>query len=527
MATLITRTCNNKHDICIHNVNYFKNSMANLTKEKFNSFIDIILSNGNYNNCLSSYNNKNYETIIDFITLASGIVEINVYKFICLVQYTQADDKIKQIIENQMKVNPKFKKEIINCKTAKTYYGSVTLFMSQCTSSRRTNTFKYMLSDADAETFFEIISQIKDSIPLDYEKFIFDYINSNEELIKKYDKLNSILDIIINKPKIFKLLYLMLAPTLSPSKKLEILNKVVSSAVLDIELILVIMEGKDVIPTMATFINLLSKVYFRTSGAPNAKTIAEIIDIFVMYGFVITKDILITLLRKSCYVNRIEKFNIPIDEIILEVCAELSYYPYDFDCIPPVKVMLKECSKSDNLIQIKKLKEKGGTIDTFCLEQACGVKKNGKVIKYIINESKIKPNDKCLEAFQLTYGIEALDFIMQNYSNQKEEVKKVNKLELNNDATMNIVKRNIIMNNETEYLLKNKIRKFLNYKDKTITLIRLNELILKYLINNKLIIANYFVINDELFNLTKINQCTLVNLDQLENIISYFVDVNV
>ena len=85
-----------------------------------------------------------------------------------------------------------------------------------------------------------------------------------------------------------------------------------------------------------------------------------------------------------------------------------------------------------------------------------------------------------------------------------KEVKKVNKLELNNDATMNIVKRNIIMNNETEYLLKNKIRKFLNYKDKTITLIKLNELILKYLINNKLIIANYFVINDELFNL---NEC--------------------
>lgn len=526
MTTFLTRACGGKHDVCTNNINYFKNSMVNLTKINFEKFIDAVLTNGNYNNCLSNYSNKNSNVIFDFITLASSMVEIPVAKFISIMQYAQGDDYIKNIIENQVKINSNFKKELINCKVARSYYGNTTLFMSQCISSQRINTFKCILKGIDVSTFFEIVNQTKESLPIEYEKFIMEYINNNEKEIKKYDKLNSTIESLINKPKILKYIYTILAPTLTPDKKLDILNKVVSSNILDPELILIIMEGKDVVATNITLINLLSKVYFRTVGAHNAKIIAEIIDIFIMYGFKITKEIVITLLRKGCYINRIEKYPIEIDESILEICAELSYYPYDFNCIPPAKVMLKECSKNDNLIQIKKLKEKGGIIDILCLEKACGVKKNGKVIKYIVNECKVNPNDKCLEEFQATYGIDALDLVMKNYSNLKTEPSKVNKLELNDDATMSIERKNIEINNDEEYILKNKIKKFFDYKKNTITFKELNEIMLKYLIKNKLIIGNYFLINSELHNLTKVNQCTLVNIDQLENVLSYFIDKN-
>jgi hypothetical protein len=524
MTPLINRTCSNKHDICINNVNYFKTNMAGLTTQNFDKFIDIILQNGGYNNCLSSYSNKQCDVLMQFIVLASGMIPINVVKFISLCQYTQVDEHIKNIIANQCKLNKNYKSDIVFCKTAKNYYGSATLFMSQCVSSRKTNTFKFMLTDISVNTFFEIINQIKDSIPTDYDKFLNEYILLNHEAIKTYDKLNTVIESLINKPKILKNIYSILAPSLTPDKKLDILNKVVITASPDPELILVIMEGKDICATNITLINLVSKTYFRNTGAPNSKTISEIIDIFIMYGYVLTKDVIIMLLRKGCYVNKIEKYDIPIDESILEVCAELSYYPYDFSCIPPPKVMLKECSKSDNLIQIKKLKEKGGILNVQCLEKACAVKKNGKVIKYIINECKVKPNDKCLEEFQNTHGIEALDLLMQNYSNLKEENKNIKELNLDNESTMTIERRNIEINDTDEYIIKKKIKKFFDYKKNTINITELSELMLKYLISKKLIIGNYFLINNELCNLTKINQCTIVNIDQLENMLSYFVD---
>ena len=53
----------------------------------------------------------------------------------------------------------------------------------------------------------------------------------------------------------------------------------------------------------------------------------------------------------------IEKYNIPIDEDILYVCSNFSYYPYKFNIKPPISVLIKECSKQDNLETIKKLKE--------------------------------------------------------------------------------------------------------------------------------------------------------------------------
>ena len=279
-------------------------------------------------------------------------------------------------------------------------------------------------------------------------------------------------------------------------------------------------------PDNTTITNLLSKVYFRTIGASNAKIIAEIIDIFVFYGFQITKDIVIQLLKKSCYINCIEKYPIPIDEFILEECAELGYYPYDFICVPPPKVMLKECEKDNNLEQIKKLKEKGGVITIRCLEKACGVKKNGKVIKYIINDCNIKPDNECLEKFQYTYGLEALDILMKNYSNNKDPIiKSTSKIDLDNDSTMTIYKKPIEISLEIDYILKNKIKKLFEYNKKTIKYVDLYELMLKYLINHKLIIGNYFVINNELCNLLKISQCTIVNIDQLDNILSYFIDI--
>jgi len=132
----------------------------------------------------------------------------------------------------------------------------------------------------------------------------------------------------------------------------------------------------------------------------------------------------------------------------------------------------------------------------------------------------------CLLKFQEAYGLESLDIIMKNYSNQKQPDKKANtSVEIEADSTMMIEKRDIQIFNKLEYVLKNKIKTLLNYKKKFIVYNDLVELMLKYLIDNKLVIGNYFVINKELSSLLKLNQCTILGIDQLENIISYFIEM--
>jgi len=524
--TFQTKACDHKHTVCLNNIQFFKSSMAKLTTANLEKFIDSVLINGNYNNCLSNYSNKNSELVLDFIILSSGLVVINPAKLISLTQCISSDEKLISIIKNQLKLNPNYKKELINCKSAKTYYNNNLYFMLMCISSKKMNTINFMMEDLDINNFFEMIKTVKDIISVDCEKIFCEYINKNKELIKTHKNINDLVDSFINKPKILKIVYNIMASSLTPQKKLDILNKVALSNTLEPSLILIIMEGNDIVPNDTTFTNLLSKIYFRSTGALNSKTIAEIIDIFVLYGFKITKNVVISLLKNGCYVNSIEKHQIQIDNSILEECAELGYYPYDFTCIPSAKVMMRECTKENNLEQIRKLKEKGGVLTSECLEKACCVRKNGKVIKYIISDCKVKPNDACLIMYQTTYGLEALDIIMKNYDNKKEVVKKNNdKLILDNDSTMTVDKRNIEINAELDYTLKSKIKKILDYKKKTIKYVDLYELMLKYLINHNLIIGNYFVINNELCNLLKINQCTLINIDQLDNILSYFIDI--
>lgn len=45
---------------------------------------------------------------------------------------------------------------------------------------------------------------------------------------------------------------------------------------------------------------------------------------------------------------------------------------------------------------------------------------------------------------------------------------------------------------------------------------------MKYLISKNLIIGEYFVINEDLCDLLKINVCTILHIDQLDNILSHF-----
>jgi hypothetical protein len=283
-----------------------------------------------------------------------------------------------------------------------------------------------------------------------------------------------------------------------------------------------------------TITNMLSKVYIREIyGAVNNKLVADIMDILIDYNIKITKEIIMLLLSKGCYINNIERneIGIVIDTEILEKCSDVNYYPYDFNCIPTKKVMLNECARN-NINILTMLKEKGGIIDIDCLNKAVYLRKNSKIIKYIISNCKIKPNEETIKLFQEVNNIECFDLLINNYNNSNNSNKdnsipvKINCLDTSSLLSIEPITENFEIDYYKEYVLRTKIKILLNYKKNNILYNELEKLILKYLIDNKLIIGNYFILNHEISTLIRIDKGVIMHIDQLKNILPYFISTS-
>ncbi len=528
----IKKQCDVKHTHCneiLFNINKFN---INVSQEYLNDFIDMITCNINQN-CLLYYNNKNHCGIVKFLLKHSKTLKI---KKMELIIPNLTDDNTCELIKNQMSLDDKLIDKIM----------SMSMVLRYC----KINFLNGLLQQCK----FKTIETIAMSLNLqDFEKFIAFTINKNfsfnislTNIINKYILLKKnefaleknvdigikIINATINNVSVItNLCPLILNNINKPKLKKEIVDKIISTQ--NIDLILCILEFNDIVVDIDTVDKLIEKVNRNPIYDSNAIKIATIIDLLCDYGLVINKNLIIKLLEKGCYVNDLESHGISIDSEILSKCAELSYYPYKFDMIPTSTILEKECSKPNNLITIKKLKEFGGIYTTKCLELACNLNKNGKTIKYLIEECNVKVSENCLQNFQNMYNTEALDVIIKKYINDQQNKKTNNDddsnnyFEINEKATMTVTPRNIKLNENKNfnYQIKNKIRKFLGYNKKTILYEELFELFLKYLIHNKLVIGKYFVINIELSNLLKINHCVIMNIEQIHNILTYFIDL--
>jgi hypothetical protein len=63
----------------------------------------------------------------------------------------------------------------------------------------------------------------------------------------------------------------------------------------------------------------------------------------------------------------------------------------------------------------------------------------------------------------------------------------------------------------------------LGYRKNKILYNELVKLLLKYIIDNKLVIANYFILNEEFANIIKIDKGVIMLIDQLKNMVPYFL----
>jgi len=527
----IKRQCDNSHKHCIEIVQRCDKFPDNIDETYFNEFIRLT-SSFHYSSCLSQHYNTRHLDIKRFILSNSKKFKIN--KFDSMFTF-MSDTELYQLITNQQVLDPELITKLINLEIIQNYGQRIFLFNLLITNQPKLKTFEHILMLMTLGEFSKYLDKMVKSFISSVDEIIIRFIVKNKTnlmLKENYQIGLKILNTFISKPKIVFAIYPLISEHICSKQKKEIFNKSVSSY--DKNLMLLMLEKKDIQPDIVTITKLIERTYVRPEGASNSKQIAEIIDMMCDYGLVINRHIIMKLLEHGCYVNNLEKHDIVVDNEILAKCANLSYYPYKFDIIPTTDILIKECSKHDNLTTIKKLKEFGGKYTTECLEEACKIAKNGRAIKYLITECGIKVSDKCLEYFQEAYKIDALDSILKKYKSQNPIkdtdtiVDNKKNIELNNKSIMTVTPRNIkidIKNDTIEYNLKNKVRKFFELKKKTIKYSELYEIVLKYLVTNKLVISKYFVINIELSNLLKINHCVILDISELHNILTYFIDL--
>ena len=527
--TRSNKNCDNTHICCENMANQIEaalnNKMPDINLVK--SFFEVIFSL-NHTLCVSSYYNKKHLKIhktIEKINENDIIIEPIYY-----AKFTQhVDENVGlEIIKNQTRLDKYYCDKLYMEKNIKNQYGSNLTFVALCINNSKHDILNYSLDNISCLSFIQNIVSLKCIIERNLDKLdnLFKVIKKYFNEISEQGFIMNIVDNFINRPQIVKYIYSLISKsTQNITIKKALLERCVKTY--NKELIITILEEtNEKLLSDELFTTLINQNYFRElDGSYTAKQTAEIIDIFILYGFEITKELVVKLLDRGCFVNNIEKHKIDIDNEIVLKCTNLNYYPYEFSCVPGTEILLIECSKPNNLDKIKLFKEKGGVYNRDCLIKACGVRKNGKVIKYLINDCNLKPDLDCIKSFQDNYGIEALDILIHNYSKHNISEKKVErKIEIDNSILLSIDKRDFEIDIEYSYNIRSKIKKLLCYKKNVITFQELEELFLKYLINQKLVIGNYFVVNNDLCSVIKINQSTLINIDEVKNIITYFIE---
>jgi len=515
----MSRYCSKYSHICNEKALIIFNSINNNTcsRNDFIIFLDYI-KNNIYNNC-----NKN-KIVSDTMIKGSELFGIDGATFVILLQYSQDDENfILTILKNCVHNDNSYVYKLFNQHNTainvfsaileKKYYKVKDLIIDSMSINHFVSFFKNIYSKLYSYTYCD--------------NFIIDYIKKYKDNFSD-SHINDLTNTIPNRLSLLKSIYTILIPKINPQNLKSILDKMATS--LDKEIILLILvTNADTKPDITTVRSLISRSQCTENGSYNKKEVATILDIFISHGLVITKEIILLLLDHGCYINNIEKYNIDIDEEIILKCIDKSYYPYEYKFIPTTKCIFAECTKNNNLEQIKILKEKGALFLPEHLDKACGIRKNGKVIKFLINECNVVPNDECIKSFEKIYNTDGLEILISKF--KKETVKQNtnnenNYLQLNNDCLINIESKMNLDNIDysQEYDLKNKIRNLLKYKQKKISFSKLHELILNYFIENHLVIGNYVIIDNALSTITKLPNNGILYVDSLYNLCSYMID---
>lgn len=163
----------------------------------------------------------------------------------------------------------------------------------------------------------------------------------------------------------------------------------------------------------------------------------EKMELLIKYGYTLDYDDIIYSIKNRKEIPEIERFNIHLDQKLLDLCWDYNFYPtYKFNCINAQMIELQKLCTEINLPNIRTFITKNNIIpDSKCLENASKFKHN-KAVEYLI-EKKGKVTLKCVKNCAATFTKSGMLTLLLNEfeKNYKEEIetykKRIEELEAN------------------------------------------------------------------------------------------------
>ena len=501
---MLTKNCCENHYMCNDYVQ--KCDINKIGNDNFNKFIRLMYPSKTYN-CLLKKNvfsfveegTKLYLLYIENFIKILRVIKVAHYKVIYINQKKNNNDLNNLISTNSLYVN-----EIIE----------------------NNELMQYIISNVETDKFILLYKNIKQTNYFrQYKNNLLTIVSNKLDEFKKIQDCYILADFIMTSE--YNISYI--------DNFFPIINNTEVSQIIIID---VLKKNKTTL-----LINLFTKynikitteiiekwVSYSSHLTMSNADITEIMEIFFTFGFVITKEILIILLKKRYHFKNINKFNIPIDNDILQISIVYNCYNcYDIECIPSEETLKTACFVNyhitpDYINFLDKLKNAGGVFNVECLKLACLCSSREPIVNYLIKNCGIEPNKDCVKAFEETYHFKPLSLIIKNYNpNPIKKNENENPIIINSDVLTTINKKDIIIDTDKEYTIHKKIKTLLGLKEDIIKYCELEKLMLKYLIDNKLIIGTYFVIDTKLSSIISIDKSSMLHIDELKTFIPYLI----
>ncbi len=235
----------------------------------------------------------------------------------------------------------------------------------------------------------------------------------------------------VNNKIILKLISSKMDGKLEILKMMLLLGVTVTSEILEeaclnsnVEIVKFLLESK-VEPTRQCF-NKVTQSYnshYKTINKNSNQTL--IIEQLIMFGYNLSYEDFLAATKNKIYIKNAEQLHFQIDNRYLEVCSEVGFYPdYRFPTVKPTITCLeKECLRSGNLTEIKKLVSLGLTPSQKALENACKHKQNLAAIKFL-KEKGAKVTLNCIKNYAESIYNRGLLYLIDEYMKNNENEEK-------------------------------------------------------------------------------------------------------
>lgn len=151
----------------------------------------------------------------------------------------------------------------------------------------------------------------------------------------------------------------------------------------------------------------------------------KILELFVEYGYVIDKDDVMLSIKHKHEIPNIESY-VTLDEEFLRLCHDHNFYPnYDFKCIPKELLELQKLCNIKRLPSVRAHIKKHKIVpDSICMENACKIKNNDKIIQLLVDSGGVV-TAKCFEEYGKAINDKSLNIMAKNLIDKTNIVKKI------------------------------------------------------------------------------------------------------